>query len=117
MKVNFTKIPKSGDKITLEKENVKFTALVSKLDENSVLCKGKIYGHTPHICDRCGDEFDLSIDENVEIVAYNCVARIPNEELENIIEFFDGEVDFDEIFISELEAIRSDYFYCKNCTN
>ncbi len=117
MKVSFTKIPKLGDNIYLEKEDVKFTALVSKIDGNSVKCKGEIKGTTKQICDRCGDEFELVLNENVELVAHNGVANSSKEELENIIEFFDGQIDFDEIFVSELEAIKSDYFYCRNCIN
>ncbi len=116
MKVSFTKISTKGDKISLERDGVKFTAIVSKLNENSINCEGKIHGTTSHFCDRCGDEFELKIDEHVELIAHNGVAKGSNEELENIIEFFDGQVDFDEIFISELEAFKSDYFYCKNCT-
>lgn len=116
MRVDFTRVSKDGQTISLDEENVKFTALISKLSENKVKCEGKIQGELLHTCDRCGDEFNLHIDEDVEIFAYNGMAKSSEDKLENIIEFFDGFIDFDEIFISELEAIKSDYFYCKNCT-
>ena len=30
------------------------------------------------------------------------------------LNFFDGNIDLKEVFESELEAFKSDYFYCEN---
>lgn len=117
MKVDFANISKDGYSISLDKNGIKFTILASKLSKNVVKCEGKIQGLLMHICDRCGEEFELFIDEDIDVLAYGKIAEISNNKLENIIEFFDGFIDFDEIFISELESKKSDYNYCQKCTN
>ncbi len=33
------------------------------------------------------------------------------------MEFFDGNIDLKEVLESELEAFKSDYFYCEKCKN
>ncbi|MCD8214026.1 MAG: hypothetical protein LUC34_08310 [Campylobacter sp.] len=38
-------------------------------------------------------------------------------ELSDTIEFFDGNIDLQEVFKSEIESFKSDYFYCENCKN
>ncbi|PID48204.1 MAG: hypothetical protein CR967_01170 [Proteobacteria bacterium] len=109
---------KAGFDICLEKDGVNFFAKTQKISDKIAKIKGKIAGKTLHTCDRCGDEFILNLDENVEVLASDGLFEgLEKEKLDNIIEFFDGFIDFDEIFVSELEAIKSDYFYCKKCTN
>ncbi len=117
MKKSFLHISKNGFDVSLAKDDLTFFVKITKLSDTLAKCKGKISGQTPHICDRCGDEFLLSLDENIEVIASDGLYEEPQEELDNIIEFFDGFINFEEIFISELEAIKSDYFYCKKCTN
>ena len=36
--------------------------------------------------------------------------------LDNVIEFFDGKIDFDEVIQSEVESFKSGYFYCDECS-
>ncbi len=117
MKVSFTSLYKEGFESSLQKDDVEFSFSTQKVSRDLIKCKGKIFGQTKHICDRCGDEFLLQIDEDIEVLVSDGFAKPSKEELQNIIEFFDGFVDFDEVFISELQAIKCDYFYCKNCND
>ncbi len=117
MKKSFLHVTKDGFDLSLKRDGVDFFVKTLKLNEKLAKCSGKISGETPHLCDRCGDEFLLCLNEDVEVMASDGLYEEPQEELDNIIEFFDGFIDFEEIFISELEAIKSDYYYCKKCAN
>ena len=44
-------------------------------------------------------------------------AKYRENELSDTVEFFDGNIDLKEVFESELEAFKSDYFYCEKCKN
>ncbi len=114
MKKSFISLGKESCKGALKYEDISFEFSTQPLGRDLIKCSGKIFGSTLHNCDRCGEEFLLNLDEEVEVLVSDGFAK-PSEELENIIEFFDGNADFDEVFISELEAIKSDYFYCENC--
>ena len=46
---------------------------------------------------------------------FNGIYKDKDDELSNTIEFYNGQIDTDEILISELEAYKSDYFYCDKC--
>ncbi len=117
MKIGFVRLSKEGFKSFLEKDGLSFDVKTYKVNDKLGRCEGKISGKTSHICDRCGDEFELSLDEDIQVFLSDGLYSASENELENIIEFFDGFMDFEEVFISELEAIKSDYFYCKKCTN
>lgn len=113
MRVKFSDIKKENFNFVVEQNGVTFSGVAKKHSHNSVKCSGKIVGATSHLCDRCSDEFLLPIDEEVEVIASDGVTS--SSTLENIVEFFDGFVDFEEILISELESYKSDYFYCEKC--
>lgn len=82
-----------------------------------VKCQGTIKGEIKYICDRCGDEFMLPIDQDVELNLSDGVYKDRENELSDTVEFFDGNIDLKEVFESELEAFKSDYFYCEKCKN
>lgn len=115
MKISFYSISKDSANICLKKHDISFDANAIKINEKLVKCTSHIYGTLPYICDRCGEEFSLHVDEKVETFASNGVAK--DSTCENIIEFYDECIDFDMIFTSELECIKSDYFYCEKCKN
>ncbi len=113
MKKSFLHVKKDGFDVSLKKDNVGFFVKTTKLNDKTAKLQGKIAGRTPHICDRCGDEFGLDLDEEVEVLASD--GLFESQDLENVIEFFDGFINYEEVFLSELEAIKSDYFYCEKC--
>ncbi|QCD44252.1 hypothetical protein [Campylobacter mucosalis] len=117
MKLSFLKVTKQPSDFKLEKDSLNFSGFVVRQDPKIVKCQGKILGNTPHICDRCGDEISLQIDQDVDLLLSDGVYKDEPDELSNIFEFFDGEINFDDIFVSEIEAYKSDYFYCENCKN
>ena len=67
-------------------------------------------------CNICSQEVLLDIDQQVQIVFTD---KIYKDGLEykgcEVIECFDGFIDFDEFIHSEMMLIKSDYHYCKSC--
>lgn len=115
MQILFKKILHNEITFETKLENICFYGKVQRQTRDLVLCKGKIEGVFPHICDRCGEEFELKIDEEIELFASDGIYE--KEDSLDIIEFENGILDFDALLHSEIEAYKSDYHYCKNCSN
>lgn len=117
MRIAFRKIPLEGMSINLDRDELHLNAHIKKESATLLLCEGKLEGELLHQCDRCGESMKIRVDEAVLVWLSDQALPSSEEELPNAIEFFDGFVDFDELFTSELEAFKSDYFYCNNCQN
>ncbi|WP_304339697.1 hypothetical protein [Campylobacter ureolyticus] len=87
---------------------------LEKVSDKVINLNAHIFGEIPYICNRCGKDITLSLDENVDIILSNGVYNL--QTLDNVIEFFDGKIDFDEVIQSEVESFKSDYFYCDECS-
>jgi len=116
MQIEFKKIPTTGVSFEVSLEDIIVAGNATKIDKTMVRVDGTMCGKVVHACDRCAMEFDLSINEKVEVFASDGLYEDKNgEDLLNIVEFFDGSINFDTILQSELEALRSDYHYCGSC--
>ena len=116
MKIEFKKIPTTGIHFEASLDEIKFFGEALKTGKTTVKCTGQLEGILPHVCDRCGESFKLTVNERVEVFAQDGLYEDQEgEELLNIIEFFDGSIDIDTILQSEIEAFKSDYHYCGQC--
>jgi uncharacterized metal-binding protein YceD (DUF177 family) len=115
MTVEFKKIPTSGINFEVSFGDVQLSGHAQKTDKAMIRVDGKMCGQTPHHCDRCAEVFTLLVNESVEVFASDGLYEDNGEELLNIVEFFDGSINFDTILQSELEALKSDYHYCGGC--
>ncbi|MDD3344105.1 MAG: DNA-binding protein [Sulfurospirillaceae bacterium] len=116
MTIEFKKIPHSGIDFEVSHDGVMLKGNAIKSDKTMVTCKGRLLGNIEHACDRCAEVFTLLVDEDVEVLANDGLYEDQEgEELLNVIEFFDGSINFDTILQSELEALKSDYHYCGKC--
>ncbi|MDY0263876.1 MAG: DNA-binding protein [Epsilonproteobacteria bacterium] len=116
MVVEFKKIPVSGIHFETRTGDVHFCGEAVKVDKTLVKCNGKLSGTLQHACDRCAETFCLPIEETVEVFASEGLyTDKEGEELLNVIEFFEGSIDFDMMMQSEIEAFKSDYHYCGQC--
>ena len=114
MKVDFYKIKPEGSTFNIELEGLKFEGSLKELSSKLIECKAKLYGKTPHICDRCGDDIELFLDEELNLTISD--GAFASDTLD-IVEFFDGKIDLEELAQGEIEAIKSDYYYCEKCKN
>ena len=64
-------------------------------------------------CDRCGCDYEKPIDETFRIEVVDRPFKV--DESLDVVECPDGIVDFDDIFKSEINAIKSEYHLCADC--
>jgi hypothetical protein len=112
MRIEFRKFSKSGVGFQIDSDGIKFYGRGYRVGDNMVRCVGTMEGSFVHACDRCGQEFDKTINEKIDIYANDGIYSGNNP---NIIEFFDHFVDFDAMLHSEIEAYKSSYLYCDKC--
>jgi len=116
MKIEFKKVPTTGIHFETSLDEIKFFGEALKTGKTMVKCTGQLEGILPYLCDRCGESFELAVNERVEVFAQEGLYEGQESEgLLNIIEFFDGSIDVDMILQSEIEAFKSDYHYCGQC--
>ena len=116
MVTEFKKVPTSGIHFETVLGSICFKGEAKKVSKNLVECSGTLQGNLLYICDRCAEEFDLHVNENVNVFASEGFYEDKEgEALLNVVEFFDGNIDFTALFESELEAFKSDYHYCGHC--
>jgi len=123
MKIPFQNIgtqPKTVNR-TLKGEDFDITiegSLVRK-GYGMALLDASLKGVVELLCDGCGENFSLDVDEKVTLkitdAPYKASEGNGDEQDYDIIEFLDGIIDLDEIIISEVNAIKLDYHKCNNC--
>ena len=117
MKISFAKIANNQMPFELGLDGVNFNGELKRINQNLVSCKGKIAGKIAHNCDRCGEDINLKLDEDVNLILSDGIYKDKEENLDDAVEFFDGFVNLEEVLTSEIEAFKSDYFYCDKCKN
>lgn len=117
MKIAFAKIAKNQIPFEIQRDKLEFSGNLKRVDSGIVECEALIKGDLEHNCDRCGKDIVLKVNENIKLLVSEGIYKDSEENLEDVIEFFGDFIDLEEIFISEIEAYKSDYFYCENCKN
>lgn len=115
MKIKFDKILKNHYDFNLKNKNIHFEGYLKKIENDLVLCKAHLFGQLPHNCDSCGQDLVLDADEELELFLSNGIYKSKDDNFIDVIEFFDGEINLEELLDSELELFKSDHFYCDNC--
>lgn len=115
MQISFKKVNKEGIDFSLHVKELNFFGKLFAEQNSLVLCKGKIKGNISHICDICGSDMVLEIDQDVDIFISDGIYKSNKENEFDVVEFYGGIIDLDEVLNSEIEAIKSDYYYCKEC--
>jgi uncharacterized metal-binding protein YceD (DUF177 family) len=116
LEIAFRKIAKEALDFELTKENIKLFGKVFRKSSNLVLLKADLVGQLGHICDRCGKDLNVEINEPLEILLSDGIYKDEMDKID-VVEFYGGAIDFDEILQSEIESIKSGYHYCDICKN
>jgi len=98
----------------MSRDGLKFSGILERKNPLQIQLSAQICGKLNHICDRCGDDLVLNLDEKVDLILNKGIFSSEDKNLD-LIEIFGDEIDLDEILTSETEAIKSDYFYCDKC--
>lgn len=116
MKIEFKKVQTIEKEFSIKLNSVEFSGTFCRISQNLIKLKSQIVGKLSVDCCKCGDEHYVNLDENQDFILSDGEFSSLNErEGEIIIEIENHIVDFDEILLSELESIKSDYHVCSNC--
>ncbi len=124
MKIEFRKITnkpkpicitlhKANSDILDENESIEVQGEVIRKDNKLVIFQGKMSGYLQLICARSGQDFIYQINESLVLYFSDGIWEAQNQSKDidslDVIEFFDGFIDFDFVITSEIESIRLDY--------
>ncbi len=117
MKIEFRKVPQQPKEFLLEVNSVKFLGTFCKISSKLVDIKSKFEGSVGVNCCKCGSDFTIPFNEEINFLLSDGVYSSKDErDLDKIIiEIDDNFIDFEEILQSEVESLRSDYHICDNC--
>ena len=113
MKIFFEKIGTTPKPIAIEKEGIKLEGTLQKNGYRKILLETRLSGVVNLDCDRCGKNYDHSIDGPLKLTLSDAVSE-DKVDLD-IIEFLDGTIDISYILEGEINAIRESYHYCDDC--
>jgi uncharacterized metal-binding protein YceD (DUF177 family) len=117
MIIEFRKAPPVKSDFELKQDSLLLKGTFSKINSKLVDITAQLTGQATVLCNRCAKEFSTDIDQEVELKVSDGIYNEDNSDLDELIyETFDSKINFNEILNSELEAIRSDYHYCSECS-
>ncbi len=114
MRVAFVRIKSEPQNFDLVKDATELHVALRHYKHGMVLLSGKLSGELEVECFRCSQSLVIMIDEKIEFLLSEDMCDASKSELD-IVEVFDQYIDLDEIFHSEIELVKSDYYSCENC--
>jgi len=114
MRIPFRRVSTEPQSFVLEKKGLKMEGTLRRYQSTLVLMEATIKGTLGVDCFRCGESFDIMPDENVEILISDGVFH-GQDETYDVVEMYDGVIDLDTVFESEIALIESDFHACDQC--
>ncbi len=115
MEISFNKIKQSPIDINYSKDGIKITGTVERINRDCVKLNSNFESSVNVICNRCAKEYKIDANYPFELIlsdgGYNGKDEI------DVVEFFDGKIDFDYLAQSEIASIQEDYNFCSECEN
>ncbi|MCD4668492.1 MAG: DUF177 domain-containing protein [Sulfurimonas sp.] len=115
MKVTLRKVTKTPLDFKVKSDEITFKGYLEYHSGKLILLKANLNGFLIKPCDVCGEEFKLSVDEDVEFFICDGIFKDDNSIELDVVESFNDTVDIEELLNSEIELIKSDYHSCENC--
>ncbi|MEA2100925.1 MAG: hypothetical protein U9P72_12435 [Campylobacterota bacterium] len=115
MKVTLRKVGKTPLDFDIKSGEITFKGYLQYHSGKLILLHADLSGSVDTECNKCGEEFQLPLDEEVEFFISDGLYEDNNDIELDVVESFDSLADLDELLISEIELIKSDYHSCKNC--
>jgi uncharacterized metal-binding protein YceD (DUF177 family) len=97
-----------------KQENALFLGTIVHKKHNIAQLNGTITGSISIPCDMCAEVFEKTLNEEVSFYLADGIVHENDSELE-IVDISNSVINLEELFSSELELIKSDYFCCSNC--
>lgn len=117
MKVDFSKATKDAKPFEVASNQTHLKGSFKKVSGGLVRIKGQLTGTLRVTCDRCAEEFDITLDEHIELKAADYEYASDQEDALDVQEFPNGIIDFDKIIRDEVILLESDYHCCTQCND
>jgi uncharacterized metal-binding protein YceD (DUF177 family) len=114
MKIEFRKIPLTSSEFEIDSNSVKFLGNFCKISSKLAKIQGDIKGKLDVDCCKCGQSFNIPLDETIRFLVSDGVYSSEDEEYV-VIEVENHTLDFNEVLQSELESLKSEYYICDTC--
>ena len=115
MNIPFRRIGKMAQEFEVTHENATLKGTLVFKQRDLVLMQAQLQGKVSVPCDICAEQFDIMLDDEVELLLSDGIYNGSDEQLD-VIEMNDI-INTDELLSAEIELIRSDYHSCENCKN
>lgn len=112
--IPFSRVRDTPYPFHLNQDDIKFEGDLSNFRQDQLLLVAKITGSLPVQCFRCGESFDLKVNEDVSFLLHNGIYH-GQDETYDVVEVENGMVDLSEVFQSETTLIQCDYHACPAC--
>lgn len=117
IKIPFSRIANAPVPFEYQTKKLFFKGTLQRARDGLIKANFTMQGAVQRLCDRCGEEVEQIIDENIKLLISDGVFKDSEHKLSDAVEFFGGNIELDELCKGELESFLSDYFYCQNCEN
>ncbi|MGD9970530.1 MAG: hypothetical protein AB7S65_08735 [Sulfuricurvum sp.] len=114
MKIPFKRLGHEPLAFEVIRDNARFSGNIFLKKSNLAQLNGTITGNISISCDICAEPIEKNVEEEVIFYLSDGIFEGQDEEYD-VVEIDKSIIDMDEIFYSELELIKSDYFCCSEC--
>lgn len=116
MSIPFRKITTSPQDFVVSKDELEFKGSLVWTGKTFIDMKFNLSGKLLVACDSCAEEIKIDVKEPIHVLLTNGVYNGDEVDLD-VVEVQNQEIDLEEILDSEIELIKSGYFYCDQCNN
>ena len=113
MEISFSKIKQSPIDVNYSKDGVEISGTLERVSRDNIKLDSNFKSNVEVICNRCGEEYNIDANYPLGLIlsdgGYN-----GKDELD-VVEFYDGKIDFDYLALSEVTSIKEDYNFCSEC--
>ena len=116
MSIPFRKITQAPQDFEITKDELNFKGTLVWTGRTFIDMNFKLSGKLEVACDTCAEEIMIDIKEPIHVLLSNGV--YDGEEVNlDVVEIRNYDIDLEQILDSEIELIKSGYFYCDQCNN
>jgi len=113
MEISFSKIKQSPVDVNYSKDGVEISGTLERVSRDNIKLDSNFKSNVEVICNRCGKEY--KIDANYPLGLILSDGGYNGKDELDVVEFYDGKIDFDYLALSEITSIKEDYNFCSDC--
>ncbi len=117
MKISLQKITKTPLDFEVKSEKMVFKGNLQYDTNKLILLQAKLSGSLQTDCSVCANEFEKSVDEDINFFISDGMYESASDTLVDVVECFDSMIDMDELLNAEIELVKSDYNNCPECAS